>query len=48
METQEQDIMGLGQGAFKLSALQLLMSSAALFAKLVNDCDGLTERAVFS
>ena len=41
-------LMGQGQGAFKLSALQLLMSSAALFAKLVDDCDGLTERAMFS
>lgn len=40
--------MGQGQGAFKLSALQLLMSSAVIFARLINDCDGLTERAVIS
>ena len=38
-------LLGQGQGEFKLSALQLLMSLVALFAKLINDCDGLTERA---
>ena len=41
-------LLGQGQGEFKLSALQLLMSSAAVFAKLINDCDGLTERASWS
>ena len=38
-------LLGQGQGEFKLSALQLLMSLVALFAKLINDWDGLTERA---
>ena len=41
-------LLGQGQGEFKLSVLQLLMSLVALFAKLINDWDGLTERAVFS
>lgn len=38
-------LLGQGQGEFKLSVLQLLMSLVALFAKLINDWDGLTERA---
>lgn len=37
-------LLGQGQGEFKLSVLQLLMSLVALFAKLINDWDGLTER----
>ncbi|MGE9969645.1 hypothetical protein ACQRCL_07640 [Limosilactobacillus reuteri] len=48
METQEQNVVGQGQGAFKLSALRLLMSLVAMVTKLINDCNGLTERALLS